>query len=127
MRKDYAPIRPVLDLKQIRKKAGFTLEKLGTELDYSYTTMSRMERGKDSINLDVAQAWAELCGYKITLSGREHGEASAIIAHLESDDAVLVGRIAAVLPGLADAHRATLEALLEMWEKSTPDMKSTPG
>ena len=127
MRKDYAPIRPVLDLKQIRKKAGLTLEKLGSELDYSYSTMSRMERGKDSINLDVAQAWAELCGYKITLSGREHGEASALIAHLDSDDAVLLGRIAAVMPDLAPAHRATLVALLEMWEKATLVMKSPPG
>jgi transcriptional regulator with XRE-family HTH domain len=125
MPRDYKLRHPVLDLKNIRKKAGFTLEKLGEKLDYSYVTLSRMERGKDSINLDVAQVWAESCGYEISLVGPEHGETKRAIDALGVEDVKLVGRLAKILPQLEPSQRATISAILDVWEATPP--RTTQG
>lgn len=104
------------DLRQMRKQAGLTLNTLGEKLGAHYTFLSRIERGKLGVSVEMADRWATACGFSIMWVPTSGGVLGAITPLAPVDQGIVM-RFASVLPRLPPSHRASLLHHLDFFER----------
>lgn len=103
-------------LRELRKSAGLSQDDIAQIIGVTSPTVSRMERGVRTINLDQAAAWVEACGARLAVL-RTEDDWNAITADLTERERQILRNLLAVLPTLHEVRLKELEGLISVWAK----------
>lgn len=104
-------------LRELRKRAGFTLKDLEPLLDRSYTQLSRIERGRSDPPLQLVIKWCQVCGADLAILDDRSARVSRTVAALDSSEQAMIMALAVVLPDVPQAQRYLVAAMIEALER----------
>lgn len=107
-------------LRQVRREAGLSLERLAERLGVSHTTVSRIELGRRSTTIQMVHAWYRACGYEldaVAVGSPEQATSLAVaMAALPEGEVGSVIRVVEAWPRLTERARGRILGIVDSTE-----------
>ena len=95
-------------LYDMRKAAGLTQMEVAERLHMDRSYYSRIERGERSVDVELLDAVAEMCGYRAQIVRIDRDDVTRMLDDLSAEELALMHRLARVLPALHPVRRLDL-------------------